>query len=476
MRRYLLAIVTFVMTLTSLTSCLEAEEQDFIYYQDAAITSFSLGTLNRYIHATAKDGSDSIYKRTLNCSNYKFNIDHEKGLIWNEDSLPLDIDAAHVICTVTAKNSGTIGIKSLTSDSLKYHNTKDSIDFTKPREFLVYSMDGITSRKYTVSVNLHKEVADTCIWTKLSDNESYFADAQYMKAFAKDGWLHVFHGAGGLSMRSSTRLADGQEWSHMTSTDMPGDVSLKNMILFGNAYFLIDGSKLMKSEEGLYWNSVNDNPSLKTLVAASTLRLYAISNDGKLMSSDDEGNTWIEENLDSDASLLPTEDISFACRKLETNEGAEKIVLIGNRNSSLFPGDKTAVVWTKIDQKDSEGRYGTWNYVEFAADNKYAAPRVANWQLVNYDKNNIKAIAGASKDGGADKALGQIFHSGDDGITWMNDTIMSMPKGFSSSETVFTMAADGVNSVWIICGGTGQVWKGRINRVAWKKEPDYYLE
>ncbi len=49
----MLAIATFVMALTSLTSCLEAEEQEFIYYQDAAITSFSLGTLNRYIHATA---------------------------------------------------------------------------------------------------------------------------------------------------------------------------------------------------------------------------------------------------------------------------------------------------------------------------------------------------------------------------------------------------------------------------------------
>ena len=53
---------------------------------------------------------------------------------------------------------------------------------------------------------------------------------------------------------------------------------------------------------------------------------------------------------------------------------------------------------------------------------------------------------------------------------------MSLPADINSSETTFTMVADGVNSVWVICGGTGQVWKGRINRVAWKQEDKYFEE
>ncbi len=475
MRRYLLAIATFVMALTSLTSCLDAEEQEFIYYQDAALTSFSLGTLNRYIHATAKDGSDSIYKRTLNCSSYKFNIDHEKGLIWNEDSLPIDIDVAHVICTATSKNSGTIGIKSMTSDSLSYYNSKDSLDFTSPREFWVYSMDGTTHRKYTVSVNKHKEVADTCIWTPVQQENASIGALTEMKALADGLNVYLFGNAGTTPKLYTTAVTDGKTWAEQTVSSMITAESLKSTVLMNGRFFTLADGKVLRSVDAINWDVVAE-ASLSQIVAATSMRLYALSADGKLVSSADEGASWEEESLDTDASLLPTEDIAFACHKLETNEGAEKLVLIGNRNSSLYPGDKTAVVWSKIDQKDGEGRYATWNYVEFSVDNKYAAPRKTGWQLVNYDNNNLKAIAGADKDGGSGKALSQIFHSGDDGITWMNDTIMSMPKNLSSSETSFAMVADGVNSVWIICGGTGQVWKGRINRVAWKKDPDYYLE
>ena len=94
---------------------------------------------------------------------------------------------------------------------------------------------------------------------------------------------------------------------------------------------------------------------------------------------------------------------------------------------------------------------------------------------MNYDGGNIKAIAGNSLDGSV-KALSAIYHSGDDGITWLNDSVMVLPKTLSSSETSFTMVADGVNSVWVICGGTGQVWKARINRVAWKEDQKYFGE
>ena len=151
------------------------------------------------------------------------------------------------------------------------------------------------------------------------------------------------------------------------------------------------------------------------------------------------------------------------------------MVIIGNRSADLYPNDTTAVVWSKVDEYSDGARKNAWNYVEFSEDNKSKAPRVTNWQTVNYDGNNIKAIAGNSIKGSA-KALSQVYHSGDDGITWLNDSIMSLPEDLSSSKTVFAMVADGVNSVVVICGGTGQVWKGRINRVAWREEQKYFKE
>ena len=29
------------------------------------------------------------------------------------------------------------------------------------------------------------------------------------------------------------------------------------------------------------------------------------------------------------------------------------------------------------------------------------------------------------------------------------------------------MATDDDNFIWVVCGGTGQVWRGRLNRMGW---------
>ena len=242
----------------------------------------------------------------------------------------------------------------------------------------------------------------------------------------------------------------------------------------GGKFYTINGGSVIVSDNGTDWTTVATT-DMKQLVAASTAHIYALSSGNKLMSSADDGATWTEESLDDDAALLPTEDIAFTCHKLKTNDNTDKLMIIGNRNATDFPDDNTAMVWTKVDEYSDGARKNAWNYVEFSSDNTWKAPRVHNWQTVIYDGNNIKAIAGNSLDG-LKKALSQIYQSGDDGITWLNDSVMSVPSDLSSSETAFTMVADGVNSVWIICGGTGQVWKGRINRVAWREEQKYFKE
>lgn len=473
MRKHLLAAASFVLAITTLSSCL-GEGESYTYYNDAAITGFSLGTLNRYFHKTKSDGTDSVYKRTLNCSSYTFYIDHNNGKIWNPDSLPIEIDASKVICTITTKNSGSVALKSLTSDSLAWYSSSDSIDFSQPREFQVYSNDGTGLRKYNIHVNVHQEKGDTCIWTRLLSSNSQIAALSGMKALSDGNNIYLF-GIEGTELRLlTTPVTDGRVWTKADfSTPLTAD-ALKSVLMKGGKIYTIDGGKVLVSDNGADWTTVAAT-DMKQLVAASTAHLYALSSDNRLMSSADNGATWTEETLDDDASLLPTQDIAYTCRALKTNYETDKVVIIGNRNADLYPNDTTAVVWTKVDEYSDGARKNAWNYVEFSEDNKSKAPRALNWQTVNYDGNNIKAIAGNSIKGST-KALSQVYHSGDDGITWLNDSIMSLPDDLSSSETAFAMVADGVNSVVVICGGTGQVWKGRINRVAWREEQKYFKE
>lgn len=58
----------------------------------------------------------------------------------------------------------------------------------------------------------------------------------------------------------------------------------------------------------------------------------------------------------------------------------------------------------------------------------------------------------------------------DKGITWQNDSLITQPIGFKCADASFALVADNNNCIWLICGVSGQVWKGHINKVAWKEE------
>ena len=151
-----LIILLSVICLT--TSCLTGSSNDVTYYADAAITSFSLGTLNRNVASTTSDGRDTVVATTITGSNYAFHIDQVTHEIYNTDSLPVGTDVNHVPVYLTTKNNGLALIQSIEdADSLIYYSSADSIDFTQPRIIWVLSSDGTGTSKYTVHVNVHSE-------------------------------------------------------------------------------------------------------------------------------------------------------------------------------------------------------------------------------------------------------------------------------------------------------------------------------
>jgi len=166
----------FVLSL-ALTSCLGSDD-DTTTYDDMVIKTFKLGTLNRYLHTKTKDGRDSVYKVSYSASTYKMNIDQINDTIYNADSLAIGTDIAHVICTVTTKNNGGVFLKSLTSDSLFYFNSgSDSVDFTTPRLFRVYSTDGSGHRDYKVSLTVRQQKKDVFQWDS-ADISGFPEDAE----------------------------------------------------------------------------------------------------------------------------------------------------------------------------------------------------------------------------------------------------------------------------------------------------------
>ena len=169
MRRIFQAFCGLFVAGLLLTSCLGGDETELTVYDDMAIRTFTLGTLDRYLHTTTSAGEDSAYKVTYSASSWKMDIDQLGHKISNTDSLLIGTDMTRIICNVTTKNNGLVLIQSMTSDSVNYFNSgSDSIDFTQPRVFRVFATDGSGYRDYTVSLSVRTQEAGVFSWTEVS--------------------------------------------------------------------------------------------------------------------------------------------------------------------------------------------------------------------------------------------------------------------------------------------------------------------
>ena len=182
-------IPSLLLTIVSallLTSCLSSNDEEVVYYEDTAVTAFSLGTLKITYHTTASDGvTDSTYTSTLDCSSYKLYIDQLSQTIYTPDSLPVGIDPSAALATVTTKNSGTAVLNLYSksgADSLAYYSSNDSIDFTNPVRLRVYNMMGTAYREYTVHVNVHKESVDEFSWKATDAGLSTLTSRRFVNA------------------------------------------------------------------------------------------------------------------------------------------------------------------------------------------------------------------------------------------------------------------------------------------------------
>lgn len=464
----LLLSATFV-----LSSCLKDNETDINYYNDAAITAFSIGNLKRPVHAKTTAGKDTVYTVKVTGSAYKFNIDQLNNIIYNADSLPYKTDVSRVVCKISSKNSGLISQISVNNDSAKLYQEEDSIDFTKPRTFIVNSTDGTASRKYLIKVNVHTELADSFQWHRMPQN-SDFAGMKAMRALYNNGEMFLFGTEGTVtSVYSST---DGNSWQNLTpDINMVFDKDAYGNITVMEGYiYMLTSKTLLRTQNGRNWEIVGLT-ELTKLIGASTSELYGMNAEGIIMSSKDNGKTWKEDITDEDKSLLPTEDISCICRPSAANKDIESVMIVGNRNLDKYPNDAYATAWNKvIDRSKSETGNG-WAYVRTHSGNKFVAPRIQNFTVIPYAGGAL-AFGGDGIGGCKATAFGKMYFCEDGGITWKEDKRFAMPKGFESSNTSFAAAVDDKNVIWIICGESGQVWRGRLNRLGWATEQTSFNE
>lgn len=478
MKRIIRPFVILFSAMLLTVSCLSGDDyNDIIYYGDTAITSFSLGTLKRTMWTEASDGSDSSYVAQLDCSSYAFYIDQFKKEIYNPDSLPVGTDAAHVLCNVSSKNSSVVVIayKDVEDkDSLVVYSSSDSIDFTEPRDFRVYANDGTAYRSYTVKVNVHKEHPDSINWQDMGECQA-FKSMSGMKAVALGGKLFVFGATSAGTAVYSASAGGSLAWAELDTDIALDGGAYKNVVVKDDAMYTLSDGGVLRSDDGKAWDEVGGT-GLKQLLAAGKDKLYALDGNGGIVVSEDDGATWDEDNIMDDAGMLPTENVSYGCLPVATDKNAERVVIVGNRdiNNSAFAEDSVAMVWSKIEEYSDGSRTHSW--VFNSEDNGYRLPRLADLSVAVYG-DALVALGGRGLGTSTAEAFSGFYVSEDSGITWHADGTLYLPEGFTNADKdVFAMVSDDDNYLWIICGGTGKVWRGRLNRLGWEDVQTSFTE
>lgn len=464
-------IAVLLAALFSLVSCLDTNDGDYVYTDDSAVTAFSVTSAKKAVHVKASNGADSVYTTSVTLSAYKFVIDQQRCVIYNPDSLPYGVDPTKLLVSANSVNSGSLVLKSMTSDSLSYLSTTDSLDFSKPRELQVYSLSGAAVRKYEVRVNVHQEPADRFNWTKLP-NPTAFTNANGVKSFvvttasgatrrfllASDGTTTTVYRADG----DNAWTAATPNFNHTLAAETYRSAAVKHDTLF-----VCDNGVVMATTDGDTWTQqATVEAGVARIIAANPIRLYAYNNEGAMVSSDDSGKTWKAAGIDESASLLPNGDIAYATLPLTTNANAFRTLLIG----SVPEASTTAFsIWGKIDEGDAYSENQPWMFYDHNTLNRHELSLMQNFSAFTYD-GKIMMV------GNEDRVyLPNFYGSRDGGITWEADTVITSPLGFFVTGP-YTVSVDKDNFIWFVSGKTGETWRGRINRLGWKKEQYEYYE
>ena len=462
-------LLTLLATLTmslQLTSCLSDDTTaPTASDRDCLVSNVVLGTLNREMHTLSSAGEDSTYIITVKGSMYPMAIDQVKNEIWNVDSLPVGTDITKV----------TFAIFNVPGPCLidKHHEEGDTIfaiadstDFTRERTITVYSSDAVYSRKYTLQLRVHKEEADSLVWHHEAEKVNALKEAQECHPFFVENTLYIYY-----------RTTDGSTKVIVTDRTDPNLTAPETVQPFGTAaidvrsvtvhdgrFFAVAEGRPVVSDNGKDgWTDLNADAQAAFIFAAAGDSRYALSADYRRIVASANGTEWKESYVDLPDSL-PQKNVAAVLCASRLNENAQSLLLTG---LAPMKGKNDETIWASRIWKrdlDNSGIYSTpWMLLPQTTElGDYAFPNLNSPTMISYD--HAAHLLGIDGEGN----LTPCYSSADNGRTWSPGNLRFPVQ---SGVRAVSMTVDADQYVWIFCAGSGDVWRGRINRLGWKEEP-----
>lgn len=437
-----IACLTFIVVLNS---CIEDEETEVT--PECAITKMSVSDIRSVILTKAHDGGDSTYSRTISGNTIKFNIDQVNGRISSIDSLPSWTDLRRVVPSFSYSGRLYAQVALAYGDENYYpvSNGKDSVDFTNPVKFMVVGSDGISIKRYTISINKSLASADSLLWTSVANHNLTLKKNH--KLWMLDNRIYAFSTDGTDIVMSSS--ADGQNWTTPETANQKVKFMIDSMLLFnGKFYATTSEGKIYESENGTDW-SIATEQKVERLLASDAYYIYAYDGE-KIIASADLQN-W-EENGIYQIKMLPQTFITNVAYTTKTHSALQAVVMAGLTEAN----PNAAVVWYKVSAQSSLLNQ-KWDYINITSENKYALPALQNLQIFHYNDANY-AIGGDNS---------AFYRSDDNGITWHKLTSGFMPPKNIEATNKASFLVDG-KYIWMVQNlknGNTAIWKGILNKL-----------
>ena len=426
------------------TSCMK-DDDEIQSSPECVITKFTVGDIDTEVSIKLASGKDTIVTRTIGGSSVAFNIDQINNKIYSVDSLPSWVDISGVIPTINS--TGYVYIKE--GDETDFHqfvSGTDSVDFTKQVKFLVIATDGVSTKEYTAQIFKKDSEADSLAWKTVDGADLQLEGAHRTLTLADR--IYVFSESEGQAVvTSSSFLSEGASWRKPAQlTCEQGSVDWNSVVAYnGYLYALNTEGHICRStndERGETWSVVSDRVFAR-LLGTDELYLYACDESGIWGSADLQN--WAECGS-SDLDMLPETNIATVSYVSKTNPAMRNAVMCGLTSAN----SDNAVVWYKVSSAN-ESINQKWNYVQVAADNVYACPKLDNLSIICHNAE-MYAIGGNNAG---------IYVSADNGISWHLQTKKKLLPAEVTGQSTPTSMVAGNGYLWLIQSG-GKVWRGKI--------------
>ncbi|MBO7069167.1 MAG: hypothetical protein J6W52_10920 [Bacteroidaceae bacterium] len=463
MKKYwvlLLATISFVMG-----SCTTSSNEEVVYDDRCFIWDVSLGSLKREVHLINIYGNDTTVTVSYTGANYPMTINQRALTIENKDSLLYGTQLQSVLLDITYTGSSlSYRIKDDVDSIWHSYSSSDSMDLRKPIELMLIANDGMSSRCYTLTMNVHKQEGDSLYWKKTDDAVPQLLGLNQQRAILIQDNLAVL-GRNGDAIVLVERTAESV-WNE-APTNLPVEADVQTLTKRTNTFFISTiGGDIYTATDGKNWQKLNTPQRPGLVLAGVTPHYLYVLMDGELYRCNENGQgewDFLPEALDESSVYLPSKDVKTLL--MSQANGNQRLVMVGNRSNET---DKSSVVWNKAWNEDVLEGEAVWMFMNQTDDNKCTLPQLEYMNLMQYD-GKCMAFGGASVAGkGTNKAMDALYVSQDYGISWHKDSELHLPVQLNGINGPISSVVDDNNVIWIIANG--EVWRGKLNRLNFSRQ------